>query len=104
MILFALLLMAGAGDPPPAATTPTPAAIAVGAPGSAAAGAPVQPAYADQVTCRREAQPNSIVTKRVCLTNAQWMQRAKEDQDAVHDMQQHGLTGGVAGSGAGGHP
>jgi len=100
MILFALLLMAGAGDPPPAATTPTPATIAVGAPGSASGGAPAQPGYAEQVTCRREAQPNSIVTKRICLTNAQWMQRAKDDQDAVHDMQQHGLTA----PGTGGHP
>ena len=100
MILFSMLLALAAADP--AAPAPASSApISAGAPGSAAPGAPVQPAYADQVTCRREAQPNSIVTKRVCLTNAQWMQRAKEDQDATHDLQQHGLTGGVSGAG---HP
>jgi hypothetical protein len=102
MILFALLLLAGPVDPPAAPTAASPAVSPNNAPGTpGAVTAPTKASYDQQISCRREAQPNSNITKRVCLTNAQWVQRMKEDQDAVKEAQQHALTAAVGG---GGHP
>ncbi len=102
MILFALVLMAGAVDPATPAPAPAPpgAASPAAAPTAAPAAVVAKVSNDDQVTCRRQAEPNSNIQKRVCLTNAQWKARQKEDQETVQDMQRQALRSTSSSSGA----
>ncbi len=84
-VVFALVALAAdpAPSPPAASTAPQPAATA-----GVGSSAPDK----TRLVCKRETAPNSRLSKRVCMTVAEWDERAETSRGAVQEIQNRPRT------------
>ena len=83
MIGLAVIASDPAPSPPVASTGSGPTAAAPGRSTSA---------DSTRLICRKETAPNSRLTKRVCMTAAEWEERAETGRTAVEDIQKQPRT------------